>query len=144
MAEKRKIMVIDDEEDMLENCRRLLVPSGYEVVTFFDSKQALAALIHEKPDLVLTDLKMPGQDGMAVLRAVKNYDPDIMVILFTAYATVESAVEAIKSGAYDYIPKPFTASQLHLVIERALQQKNWWKKTGSCGASYRNTIALTN
>jgi DNA-binding NtrC family response regulator len=123
VAGKIKIMVIDDEEDMLENCRRLLVPSGYEVVTFFDSKQALAALIHEKPDLVLTDLKMPGQDGMAVLRAVKDYDPDIMVILFTAYATVESAVEAIKSGAYDYIPKPFTASQLHLVIERALQQK---------------------
>ncbi|QGP91029.1 Regulatory protein AtoC [Neomoorella glycerini] len=124
MAGKRKIMVIDDEEDMLENCRRLLMPLGYEVVTFLNGEQALAVLRHEKPDVILTDLKMPRLDGMAILRAAKDYDPDIMVIFFTAYATIESAVEAIKNGAYDYIPKPFTASQLHLVIERALQQRN--------------------
>lgn len=117
-------MVIDDEEDMLENCRRLLTPLGYEVVTFLNGEQALAVLRQEKPDVVLTDLKMPGLDGLAVLRATKDYDPDIMVVFFTAYATIESAVEAIKNGAYDYIPKPFTASQLHLVIERALQQRN--------------------
>lgn len=124
MAGKRKIMVIDDEEDMLENCRRLLMPLGYEVVTFLNGEQALAVLRQEKPDVVLTDLKMPRLDGMAILRAAKDYDPDIMVIFFTAYATIESAVKAIKNGAYDYIPKPFTASQLHLVIERALQQRN--------------------
>lgn len=117
-------MVIDDEEDMLENCRRLLMPLGYEVVTFLNGEQALAVLRQEKPDVVLTDLKMPRLDGMAILRAAKDYDPDIMVIFFTAYATIESAVKAIKNGAYDYIPKPFTASQLHLVIERALQQRN--------------------
>jgi len=77
----------------------------------------------ELPDLIITDLKMPGKNGLELLKEIKGENPSGIVILFTAFATIESAVEAVKTGAFDYLQKPFTADQLKITVERALTQK---------------------
>jgi DNA-binding NtrC family response regulator len=123
MADTARILVVDDEPDMVETVARILTRLGHEPVTATDGATALELLARERPDLVLTDLKMPGMDGLEVLKEVKRISPEAPVILFTAHATIETAVEAIKGGAFDYIPKPFTADQLQVVIERGLTQR---------------------
>jgi len=120
---KERILVIDDEEDMLENCRRILDRLGYESLLESDGAQGVLRFEHEHPVVTLTDLRMPGMDGLEVLRTIRRLDREALVILFTAFATVETAVEAVKEGAFDYVPKPFSADQLQLVIERALMQR---------------------
>jgi DNA-binding NtrC family response regulator len=123
MRKSGRILVIDDEVDMLENCARLLSRQGYEVITEAESPKAPAHFEQERPDLVLTDLRMPGLDGLGVLRAIRAIDPTAVVILITAYATIETAVEAVKEGAFDYLSKPFSADQLKVCIDRALEQR---------------------
>ncbi len=120
---KERILVVDDEEDMLENCSRILDRLGYEPLLESDGGKGVVRFEQEHPVVTLTDLRMPGMDGLEVLRTIRQIDPDALVILFTAFATVETAVEAVKEGAFDYIPKPFSADQLQLVIERALTQR---------------------
>ena len=120
---KERILVIDDEEDMLENCSRILSRLGYEPLLEPDAQKGVARFEQEHPVITLTDLRMPGMDGLDVLRTIRRIDPEALVILFTAFATVETAVEAVKEGAFDYIPKPFSGDQLRLVIERALTQR---------------------
>jgi len=120
---KERILVIDDEEDMLENCSRILDRLGYEPLLELDGGKGVGRFEQEHPAVTLTDLRMPGMDGLEVLRTIRQIDPEALVILFTAFATVETAVEAVKEGAFDYIPKPFSADQLQLVIERALTQR---------------------
>jgi DNA-binding NtrC family response regulator len=123
MRTSARILVIDDEVDMLESCARLLSHLGHEVVTEADAPRAVQLYEQERPDLVLTDLRMAGLDGLAVLRAIRSNDPAATVILMTAFATIETAVEAVKEGAFDYLPKPFSADQLRVCVERALEQR---------------------
>lgn len=123
MTDQGTILVVDDEEDMLENCSRILSRAGYRVRTASDPDRALGLMEEERPDIVLTDLMMPKRDGMDILRRARAEDPDAVVILITAYATIESAVVAIKEGAFDYLPKPFSADQLRLTCGRALRQR---------------------
>lgn len=123
MPKSGRVLVIDDELDMLESCARLLSHLGYLVVTEADSTKAPTMFERERPDLVLTDLRMPGLDGLGVLRAIRAIDPSATVILITAFATIETAVEAVKEGAFDYLPKPFSGDQLRVCIERALEQR---------------------
>ncbi len=123
MPKLGRVLVIDDEVDMLENCARLLSRLGYEVVTEADSAKSSMVYERERPDLVLTDLRMQAPDGLGVLRALRAIDPEATVILVTAFATIETAVEAIREGAFDYLPKPFSADQLTVCIERALEQR---------------------
>jgi len=144
MTESRRILVIDDEEDMLENCSRILRRIGYEPLTEKDPVRAVEAIERERPDLVLTDLRMPEMDGIEILRATKQIDPEIPVILFTAYATIETAVEAIKEGAFDYIPKPFSADQLQVSIERALQQKRLLEENRRLKEQVASTYSFEN
>ncbi len=116
------ILCVDDEPDLLDTLRRILSRQGYRVATAVTGEEALVALSRQRPSLVITDLMMPDIDGMRVLeRSVELY-PDVPVLLITAYATVQTAVDAIRRGAYDYVPKPFTHQQLLVVIERALTQ----------------------
>ena len=116
------ILCVDDEPDLLDTFRRILSRHDYRVATAGSGEEALVALSRQRPSLVITDLMMPDIDGMQVLeRSVELY-PDVPVLLITAYATVETAVEAIRRGAYDYVPKPFTHQQLLVVVERALTQ----------------------
>ncbi len=123
MADRGTILVVDDEEDMLENCTRILTKLGYEVITEQKPASALARVGRGHLDLILTDLRMPEMDGLELLRAIRRVDVEVPVILMTAFATIETAVEAIKEGAFDYVTKPFSAEQLRVVIERALAQR---------------------
>jgi DNA-binding NtrC family response regulator len=119
----RKVLIVDDEREMLANCSRILRRCGYECLTADTSDQGLALVHTVEPDVVLVDLRMPGKSGIDIVKAVKARHPDIEVVLMTAYATIETAVDAIKQGAFDYLPKPFTASQLQAVIQRTLRPK---------------------
>ncbi|RMF92702.1 MAG: sigma-54-dependent Fis family transcriptional regulator [Nitrospinota bacterium] len=119
---KPRVVVIDDEEGIRRLFQRLL-GKRYDLQTFERGLAALEDLQRTPADLVITDLKMPGIDGMEVLRRVKELDPDLPVIVLTAYGTVENAVEAMKKGAYDYITKPVQAEEMELVIEKALERR---------------------
>jgi len=118
-----KILIVDDERDMLTNCTRILRRYGYTCVTADTSQEALALVESEQPDVVLVDLRMPGKSGIDIVRAVKTRFPGIEVVLMTAYASIETAVDAIKQGAFDYLPKPFTAGQLQEVIQRTVRHQ---------------------
>src|SRR5499426_4739790 len=120
---RSRVLVLDDEPDMVENCARILKRAGYQCLTSTDPQRALALVESERPDLLLTDLKMPGIDGMEVLRRAREMDPALPVILITAFASIESAVAAIKDGAFDYLPKNFSVDALTVDIERALRQR---------------------
>ncbi|MBD3305201.1 response regulator [candidate division KSB3 bacterium] len=124
-----KILVLDDEPDMAENLERILQSGGYETIVETDETKALALIEHEQPDLLLTDLRMPEIDGMTLLEQIKTRQWDIPVIMLTGYASVDSAVEAMKKGAADYLSKPFAPEELLLKIRKALdwdrlQQEN--------------------
>jgi two-component system, NtrC family, response regulator AtoC len=123
MDTPRKVLIVDDEPDMLANCARILRRCGYECLTAETSDQGLALVHSAQPDVVLVDLRMPGTNGIDIVKAVKSQHPHIEVVLMTAYATIETAVDAIKQGAFDYLPKPFTAEQLQAVIQRTRRQK---------------------
>ena len=123
MDTRRKVLIVDDERDMLTNCTRILRRCGYECLTAETSEQGLALVHTVQPDVVLVDLRMPGKSGIDIVKTVKSQYPHIEVVLMTAYATIETAVDAIKQGAFDYLPKPFTADQLQAVIQRTLRQK---------------------
>jgi len=144
MNERERILVIDDEEDMLVNCGRMLTRFGYEPLTATDGTAGLEILQRERPALVLTDLRMPGMDGMEVVRAAKAADPNVIVIMTTAFATLESAVEAIKEGAYDYLTKPFTADQLRLIIDRALTQRRLQEENQRLRQQLQQTYRFEN
>lgn len=120
-----QIMVIDDEPGVREMLKRLLTSFGFEVATYADGEEALSVLKEDPSSFaaVVTDLKMEGMDGMEVLSAVKEIDQVLPVVVITAYATVESAVQAIKEGAYDYIAKPFEADPMEVVIKKAVEHK---------------------
>ncbi len=118
-----KILIVDDEIDMLENCSRILNNLGYTCLAASNVDEAVNMIKEKLPDLIITDLKMPGKNGLELLKEIKGENPDAPVIIFTAFATIESAVDAVKAGAFDYLPKPFTADQLKITVERALNQR---------------------
>jgi DNA-binding NtrC family response regulator len=118
--EKKKALVIDDEQIVLESVSALLTDEGFEVDTSLDGRQGLDWAIERSYDVVLTDIRMPDIGGMKVLRDVKRINPTLPVIMITGYASVESAVQAMKLGAAEYIEKPFEPEQLLDAVSRAL------------------------
>jgi two-component system phosphate regulon sensor histidine kinase PhoR len=120
-----KILVIDDEAVMRDGCYRILAKEGCEVLTAANGEEGLAAIQGDAQGIavVLLDLKMPGMGGMAVLEQAREVNPALLVVVITGYATVDSAVEAMKKGAYDFIAKPFSPDQLRLVVNRALEKR---------------------
>jgi two-component system response regulator HydG len=123
MSNQANILIIDDEETMRDSCRQTLFRDGHRVEAAEDGSKGLALLEAESFDLVILDLKMPGLGGMEVLKRIKEDDPESVVIVITGYATIESAVQAMKSGAYDFIPKPFTPDSLRAIVKRALDRR---------------------
>jgi DNA-binding NtrC family response regulator len=119
-----RILVVDDEMIVCESCKRILEEDGYEVETALSGMEAFEKMKENPFDIVLTDLKMPGIDGMEVLRTFRKDYPDIIIIMITGYSTVETAVEAMKSGAFDYIPKPFTPDEVSIVVKKAIEKKS--------------------
>lgn len=114
------ILIVDDEKNYLLVLKELLGEEGYEVVTAQSASEALGIFQETELDLVITDMKMPGMSGMALLSGLKEKDLHLPVIMMTAYGTVEKAVEAMKKGAYDYIIKPFDNETLKKTVVKAL------------------------
>lgn len=115
------ILIVDDEKNYLIILEALLSPEGYEIITEADAVNALRLMKEKNLDLLVTDVKMPKISGMALLEEAKKIDPDLPVIIMTAYGTIEMAVEAMKKRAYDYITKPFRNEDLKLTIKKALE-----------------------
>ena len=116
-----KILVIDDDASLRRVVEYNLQEAGYQVLSASSGEAGLSLFAEEAPALVITDMKMPGMDGMQVLKAVKERAPETLVIMITAFGTVDVAVEAMKAGAYDYITKPFNRDELRLTVAKALQ-----------------------
>jgi len=120
---KRQILIVDDEMDMLKLLKRSLEPDlNCKVETALSGEQALQLLERQIFDLILADIKMPGMDGLELLELIKRENPDITVLMMTGHGDIETAVEAMKSGAYDYITKPFDHDALVLRLEKALER----------------------
>ena len=119
----RKILVVDDDESLRRVTQLQLEESGYQVLTAATGEQALALIDEHAPGLVISDLKMPGMSGLDLLRETLAARPETTVILITAFGTVETAVDAIRAGAYDYITKPIDYEQLLLVVNRAMERQ---------------------
>jgi len=119
-----RILVVDDELGMREGCRRVLTAEGFEVETAEDGLAGLEVLTKRRDfAAALIDLKMPRMGGMELIEQIRKQDPDIVLLVITAYATFETAVEAIKRGAYGYIPKPFTPDELLLPVRNGLERR---------------------
>jgi DNA-binding NtrC family response regulator len=123
MMEKMRIMLVDDEERFLQTTKKLLERKGYRVATALSGSEALDSLQREDIQVVILDVKMPGMDGMATLKAIKNRHPLVEVIMLTGHATVESAVEGLKSGAADYLMKPTDIEDLIRKAEDAYAKR---------------------
>jgi len=121
---KGKILVIDDEDIVRLSCSRTLVPEGYELKMAKNGTEGLKMLEEDSFDLVLTDLKMPNMDGIEVLANIKENWPATDVVIVTGYQTVETAVKAIKLGAFDYIEKPFTPDSLIATVSNVFKARN--------------------
>ncbi len=119
-----RILVVDDEMIVRESCKRILEEEGYEAETALSGKEAFEKMKDNPFDVVITDLKMPGIDGMEVLRTFRKDYPDSIIVMITGFSTVETAVEAMKLGAFDYIPKPFTPDEVAIVVKKAIEKKN--------------------
>jgi DNA-binding NtrC family response regulator len=117
----KRVLVVDDEESLRRVTQLKLHQAGYEASTAADGLAAMELLAHSPQDLVITDMKMPGMSGIELLRRVKEEYPAIIVIVVTAFGTIESAVEAMRLGAYDYLIKPINSDALKMVVSRALE-----------------------
>jgi DNA-binding NtrC family response regulator len=129
-----RILIVDDEKDMLALLKRIIAEeSEHEVITQTDPAQALELFKEQPFDLVITDLKMPKMDGIKVLESVKKMNPDVSVVILTAFATIETAVEAIRKGAYDYITKPFRRERILLTVEKVMKWQEMVRENPSAG-----------
>jgi two-component system sensor histidine kinase/response regulator len=123
METKYKILIIDDEEVVLDSCTQILKNSGHSLKTASDGSKGMKLLQEFLPDLVFVDLKMPGISGFEVLEKIQEFDPTIVTVVITGFATVSSAVDAMKKGAYDFLPKPFTPDEFRLITRRSLEKR---------------------
>jgi DNA-binding NtrC family response regulator len=124
LPEKKQILVVDDEANLRRVLSAQLTRDGYEVHTAEDGEAALAFLKEHHIDLVITDLRMPKVDGMDLLRAALRDDPSRPVVMLTAHGTVDNAVEALKTGAFDYMTKPFDQNEVRVVVKKALRTRD--------------------
>jgi two-component system NtrC family response regulator/two-component system response regulator HydG len=128
-ASKGRVVVIDDEVNAASALETLLREDGYEALSANDPRSALLLVEKEDPDVVLTDLRMPGMDGIELLSRVKQIRPDTMVVLMTAYGTVKTAVRAMKLGAEDYLSKPIDVEELEVVLQKTIEKKRLLSET---------------
>lgn len=140
---KGNILIVDDEPDMLETCSDILRAQGYQVQTCVESIKALDMLASFEPEVMMVDLMMPKMGGMELMREVRKQNPDISIIIFTGYPTIESAVNAVREGAVDYLVKPFLANQFIGLIEktmslRRLKEENRLLRTKISGVAFNH------
>lgn len=121
--DKPRILIVDDDEGIVRACAEALLRHGYEVVTALSGKEAMALLSTQQFAAAVLDIVLPDVDGLQLLQYAKQKDPDIIVLLMTGYASLETAIQALRQGAYDYLRKPFTGGELAAVLARGLQER---------------------
>src|SRR6185369_9038846 len=134
-----KILVVDDQDMMRDSLAAILAREGHEIIAANDGQAAISRLAGSKIDLVITDLKMPRMTGIELLAEVKKLKPDVPVVLMTAFASVQTAVEAMKLGAYDYIQKPFDGDEIKLLVDRTLEHNRLIREN----AAYRSMTEIS-
>jgi DNA-binding NtrC family response regulator len=144
MGVKGRLVVIDDEVNAAAALETLLKEDGYEIARAHDARSALALLEKTEPDVVLTDLRMPGMDGLELLAKIKEIRPETMVILMTAFGTVKTAVKAMKLGAEDYLSKPIDVEELEVVLQKALDRKGLVEEARSLRERLEHKYRLDN
>ncbi len=117
-----RLLIIDDDQNIRDVLEEFLSEKGYEVETSGEGNDALEKIKTTRFDVIVLDLKLPGMDGIDVLKAIVRIDPDTMVIMMTGYASLETAIESIREGAYDYITKPFRLEEIHIAIRNAYEK----------------------
>ena len=125
-----KILVVDDDKRLANDVVEYLTIFGYQAAAAYGGREALTKFEQGDFQLVITDLKMPEMDGMELLEAVKALDRRVVVMVITGYGTIESAVDAIKRGAFDFIPKPFKMDELEVIVNRALERHTLFRELG--------------
>jgi nitrogen regulation protein NR(I) len=123
LPERKQVLIVDDEPNLRKILSAQLTRDGYDVLTAEDGEQGLAALKEHHIDLVITDLKMPKVDGMALLKRALVDEPDLPIILITAHGTIDTAVEALKAGAFDFVTKPFDKDEVRQIVSKALKTR---------------------
>jgi signal transduction histidine kinase len=126
------LVVIDDDYAMRLSCERILSKAGFAVHAFEDGARGLTAVADLRPALVLVDLKMPGLSGMEVIPRIREIDPTAVIVVITGYATIGTAVDAMKAGAYDFLPKPFSPDELRLIVRRGLERRQLERVSRQC------------
>jgi len=144
MLRQSRVMVVDDDPETLALLREVVIKEGYQVETAEDADMALRHIGEWQPDLIITDIHMPGKDGLALLASVREKAPDILVILLTAYGSLKTAVDAIKAGAFDYLSKPFVVDDIRLVVRRALEHKKLLRENRSLRDQLRERYRFDN
>lgn len=139
-----KILVVEDEKSMRAILQMFFENEGFNVSTASDGIEALSMIEEDIFDVIVTDIKMPKLDGMELLKKVKEISPATMVIMITAFGTKESAIEAMKIGAYDYINKPFNMDELRIIVKRALEKKKLTEEVSLLRQKIETTYALEN
>ena len=128
MSKKYNILVADDDAEMVNLLEEILQKEGYSVTKAFMGKEALSAIKENIFDMIITDIRMPEIGGLDILRAIKKTHPETIVLLITAFGTIETAISAMKEGAYDYIAKPFRIDEIRILVKRALEQQQILKE----------------
>lgn len=126
------VVVIDDDYAMRLSCEQTLSRVGYQVESFGDGAHGLEAVSASQPGLVLVDLKMPGLSGLDVIARLHGIDPTITIVVITGYATIGTAVDAMKAGAYDFLPKPFSPDELRLIVRRGFERRRLQLQSHAC------------
>lgn len=124
-----RVVVIDDDYAMRLSCEQILSRMGFAVDVYDNGADGLDGLARSKPALIVVDLKMPGISGMEVVARAHALDPDAVILVITGYATIDTAVEAMKSGAYDFLPKPFAPDELRVIVNRGLERRALQRET---------------
>jgi DNA-binding NtrC family response regulator len=136
------ILVVDDEEEIRKILSYILEKEGFKVITASDGQQAMEKICFDTPDAVLLDVRIPGLNGMGVLKKIKTIDDNLPVVLVTAYADTHQAVEAIKEGAYDYLAKPFDNNEIVWITRRALTEGKLRRNLKSINDRYKGNFGL--
>src|SRR4029079_7872248 len=123
LPEKKQVLIVDDEPNLRKILAAQLSRDGYDVLTAEDGEEGLTFLREHHIDLVITDLKMPKVDGMTLLREALREDPELPIVMITAHGTVDTAVEALKLGAFDYLTKPFDKDEVRQIVGKALKTR---------------------
>ncbi|HHL71588.1 MAG TPA: sigma-54-dependent Fis family transcriptional regulator, partial [Bacteroidetes bacterium] len=139
-----RILIVDDDKLVTWSLSRDFEREGCQIKTVGNGESALPALREFNPDLILLDLRLPGIDGLEVLKQIKAADSDVIVIMMTAYATVETAVQAVKLGALDFIKKPFTFDELKIIIERALRSRSLSREVANLRQHIKQKYGIHN